>query len=106
MAELVSHAVPQTAAKSWRMPDTLVLIFVVGLVAALLSYFIPAGYFATDQVSYLVDGVEKVRTVIDPESFAYATDDNGHLVYNAVRLFAVGSETGIMNFAFAGLTSS
>lgn len=105
MAELVSHAVPQTAAKSWRMPDTLVLIFVVGLVAALLSYFIPAGYFATDQVSYLVDGVEKVRTVIDPESFAYATDDNGQLVYNDVRLFAVGSETGIMNFAFAGLTS-
>ena len=105
MTETVSQSDPQATAKSWQMPDTLLLIFVVGLVAALLSYFIPVGNFATEQIRYLVDGVEMVRTVIDPQSFAYATNDNGELTYNAVRFFAVGDEPGVMNFPFAGLTS-
>ncbi|WP_067520497.1 putative basic amino acid antiporter YfcC [Endozoicomonas ascidiicola] len=107
MAEVIaqnpSQEVPRST--SWQMPDTLILIFFVGVFAVLLTYLIPVGNFASEQVAYVVDGVEKVRTVIDPDSFAYATDDAGQEIYKSVGLFATGSEPGLMNFAFAGLSS-
>ncbi len=53
------------AQKTWQMPDTLILIFIVGILATILTYFIPAGHFDSQQVTYLVDGAEKSRTVID-----------------------------------------
>lgn len=52
-------------AKSWQMPDTLIIIFVIGILAAALTYFIPAGSFESQDVTYLVDGAEKTRSVID-----------------------------------------
>ncbi|MDW2210990.1 hypothetical protein R7P77_27880, partial [Vibrio sp. 2025] len=91
--------------QSWQMPDTLILIFFVGIFAAILTYLIPAGHFDSQQVSYVVDGAEKTRTVIDPSSFSYATDENGELVYNKVGLFASGGGIGLMNFPFEGLVS-
>ncbi|NLS12158.1 putative basic amino acid antiporter YfcC [Vibrio sp. SM6] len=94
-----------TETKRWQMPDTFIIIFVVGILATLLTYLIPAGQFDSQQVSYLVDGAEKTRSVIDPNSFAYATDDNGNLVYNTVGLFASGGGIGLMNFPFEGLVS-
>lgn len=48
---------------------------------------------------------KKTRTVIDPSSFSYATDENGELVYNKVGLFASGGGIGLMNFPFEGLVS-
>ncbi|WP_375754132.1 putative basic amino acid antiporter YfcC [Vibrio sp. HN007] len=87
------------------MPDTLILIFIIGILAAAVTYFVPAGHFDSQQVSYMVDGAEKTRTVIDPASFAYATDENGELVYNKVGLFASGGGIGLMNFPFEGLVS-
>ncbi len=94
-----------TENKTWQMPDTLILIFVVGILASILTYFVPAGHFDTQQVSYIADGVEKTRTVIDPMSFSYATDENGDLQYNKVGLFASGGGIGLMNFPFEGLVS-
>ncbi|MGF1726872.1 putative basic amino acid antiporter YfcC [Photobacterium nomapromontoriensis] len=87
------------------MPDTLVLIFFIGIMATALTYVIPAGMFQTQDISYMADGVEKTRTVLDPESFAYATDAEGELVYNTVGLFASGGGIGLMNFMFEGLVS-
>ncbi len=104
-----THAQPAdsvaTPPKSWQMPDTLILIFIVGILAAILTYLIPAGHFDSQQVTYMVDGAEKTRTVIDPSSFSYATDENGELVYNTVGLFASGGGIGLMNFPFEGLVS-
>ncbi|USD68300.1 putative basic amino acid antiporter YfcC [Vibrio sp. SCSIO 43136] len=87
------------------MPDTLILIFIVGLIAAAVTYIVPAGQFETQQVTFVVDGAEKSRTVIDPSSFAYATDENGELVYKSVSLFAAHGGIGLMNFTFEGLVS-
>ena len=106
----MSHSHAQSAdsavtKKSWQMPDTLILIFFVGIFAAILTYLIPAGYFDSQQVTYMVDGAEKIRTVIDPASFAYATDEKGELVYNSVSFFASGGGIGLMNFPFEGLVS-
>ncbi len=97
------HAHVADGTKTWQMPDTLILIFIVGILATILTYFIPAGHFDSQQVTYMVDGAEKSRTVIDPHSFQYATDENGELVYQSVGLFASGGGIGLMNFAFEGL---
>lgn len=92
-------------ASRWQMPDTLIIIFVIGILAAALTYFIPAGSFESQDVTYLVDGAEKSRSVIDPSSFTYATDEAGELVYNKVSFFASGGGIGLMNFPFEGLVS-
>ncbi|OEE83066.1 hypothetical protein A1OQ_00500 [Enterovibrio norvegicus FF-162] len=87
------------------MPDTLILIFIVGLFAAAMTYLIPVGQFDSQQVSFMVDGAEKTRTVINPESFRLLTDENGDSVYNQVQFFASGGGIGLMNFPFEGLVS-
>ncbi len=43
----------------WQMPDTLILIFFVGLFAAAMTYLIPVGQFDSQQVTFMVDGAEK-----------------------------------------------
>ncbi|WP_434763160.1 putative basic amino acid antiporter YfcC [Vibrio fortis] len=91
--------------KSWQLPDTLILIFLIGIFAAAATYFIPAGTFESQDVTFMVDGAEKTRSVIDPASFSYATDENGELVYNTVGFFASGGGIGLMNFPFEGLVS-
>lgn len=105
MSYATSDVSAKASTRTWQMPDTLVLIFIFGLFAAALTYFIPAGSFQTQEVTYLVDGAEKSRTVIDPASFAYATDKSGELVYNTVGLFESGGGIGLMNFGFEGLVS-
>ncbi|NOI27548.1 putative basic amino acid antiporter YfcC [Vibrio coralliilyticus] len=92
-------------AQTWQMPDTLVLIFIIGIFAAILTYFVPAGSFDSQEVAYIADGVEKTRSVIDPESFSYERDEQGELVYNSVGFFASGGGIGLMNFPFEGLVS-
>ncbi|PSW20728.1 putative basic amino acid antiporter YfcC [Photobacterium sanctipauli] len=91
--------------KTWKMPDTLVLIFFIALLATAMTYVIPAGMFETQDITYMADGAEKTRTVLDPESFAYATDEQGNPIYKTVGLFASGGGIGLMNFVFEGLVS-
>ena len=101
----VSTQDSSSGVKKWQMPDTLILIFIVGLLAAAMTYLIPVGQFDSQQVSFMADGVEKSRTVINPESFRYVTDESGEMVYNKVQFFASGGGIGLMNFPFEGLVS-
>lgn len=87
------------------MPDTLVIIFFVAFAAALLTYFIPIGSFETQQISYVADGVEKTREVVNPESFHYALNEAGEPMKQPVAMFEGGGGVGFLNFAFEGLTS-
>ena len=105
MSHTTAEVYQAVKTRQWRMPDTLVLIFFIGVLAVLLTYLIPAGSFDSQTISYLVDGVEKSRETIDPSSFAYATDKAGELVYNTVGLFESGGGIGLMNFVFEGLVS-
>ncbi|SMY16316.1 hypothetical protein PAQU9191_01547 [Photobacterium aquimaris] len=101
----IDHPVITNTKKSWQVPDTLIIIFMVGVLATLLTYLIPAGSFSQQTVSFIADGVEKTRTVIDPASFTYAIDASGDKVYNTVGLFSAGGGIGLMNFMFEGLVS-
>lgn len=66
--------------KQWQIPDTFILIFLVGVFATVLTYLIPAGSFTQQEISYVVDGVEKTRSVVDPESFKVALNEQGEPV--------------------------
>ena len=59
----------------FSLPDTYIIIFFVVCFAALLTYLIPQGVYETQDVTYLVDGVEKTKTVIKDGSFQYVLDE-------------------------------
>ena len=54
--------------KKFQMPHTYIIIFGVILVAALLTCFIPLGKYDTKEITYTVNGSEKTRTVVDPDT--------------------------------------
>lgn len=93
--------------KKFEMPHTFVIIFCVVIFAAVLTLFIPLGKYDTKQISYMQDGVEKTREVIDPDSFEYVVDDNGNYVTNAAPLFGTEDtgRQGILNYVFEGMTT-
>ncbi len=105
--EVENTSPPEAQAKSttWQMPDTLVIIFFVALLAAVMTYLVPVGSFQTQDVTYLADGVEKTRAVVDPSSFEFKVDENGESVIEPISLFAGGGDVGFLNFAFEGLVS-
>ncbi|CBH20788.1 C4-dicarboxylate anaerobic carrier (fragment) [Acetoanaerobium sticklandii] len=80
--------------RSYKVPDTYVIIFFVVLLAAVLTYVVPQGYFETKDVTYMVDGEEKTRTVVDSETFQYVLDDSGQKVTNGVKFFEPYGEVG------------
>ncbi|MBT1445746.1 putative basic amino acid antiporter YfcC [Shewanella sp. JM162201] len=86
------------------MPDTLVLIFFVALFAALLTYLVPVGSFDTQTVTFMQDGVEKSREVVNPDSFRYALDDEGEPRLAPVEPFDASGK-GFFNYMFEGLVS-
>ena len=97
----------QQKKKALQMPHTYVIIFAVILLCALLTYLVPVGSFTTEDVTYMVGTEEKTRTVIDPDSFTYATDENGNPIRNGVPLFGtedLGGQ-GVLNYVFEGLTT-
>ena len=87
--------------KGFQMPHTYIIIFGVILFAALLTVFIPLGKYDTKEITYMQNGVEKTRTVLDPESFQYILDENGNKVTKAAPIF--GTEDfggqGILNYS-------
>lgn len=89
--------------KGINVPDTYVIIFFVVLMAAILTYVVPQGFFATEDVSYMIDGAEKTRTVIVDNSFQYVTDDAGNKVREGVKFFEPYGETGFSNYVFEGI---
>ena len=65
--------------KKFQMPHTYIIIFGVILVAALLTCFIPLGKYDTKEITYTVNGSEKTRTVVDPDSFQYILENIGQV---------------------------
>ena len=93
--------------KGFQMPHTYIIIFGVILFAALLTVFIPLGKYDTKEITYMQNGVEKTRTVLDPESFQYILDENGNKVTQAAPIFGTedfGGRGGIVNYVFEGMT--
>lgn len=92
--------------KGFSMPDMYIIIFFVVLFAAALTFLVPQGYFATEDITYVVAGEEKTKTVIVEDSFNYVTDESGKPVKEGVKLFAEGGETnGFLNYMFEGLVT-
>ena len=93
--------------KKFRMPHTYIIIFGVILFAAILTMFIPLGKYETKEITYTMNGEEKTRTVLDPDSFEYVLDENGNRVTKVAPIF--GTEDfggqGILNYVFEGLTT-
>lgn len=85
---------PPSPTGKFQLPDTLVIIFFVALLAMALTYVVPIGSFSTQEVQYVSDGVEKTRTVVDPNSFNYQLDELGQAVIEPVGLFAGGGGIG------------
>lgn len=91
--------------KGFKVPDTYVIIFFVVCFAALLTYLIPQGLYQTEDITYVIDGAEKTRTVIKDGSFSYVLDDAGNPVKQGISLFAAGGGVGLFNYLFEGLVS-
>ena len=93
--------------KKFQMPHTYIIIFGVILFAAILTMFIPLGKYETKEITYTMNGEEKTRTVLDPDSFEYILDENGNKVTKVAPLF--GTEDfggqGILNYVFEGMTA-
>ena len=91
--------------KGFNMPDTYIIIFFVVILAAILTFLVPKGYYETQDVTYMMNGVEKTRTVIKDGSFQYLTDEAGNVVTEGVSLFSGDGETGFFNYLYNGITS-
>ncbi len=91
--------------KGFSVPDTYIIIFFVVCLAALLTYLIPQGIYETEDITYMMDGVEKTRTVIKDGSFQYVLDEAGESVKQGISLFAAGGGVGLFNYLFEGLVS-
>ncbi len=94
--------------KKFQLPHTYIIIFGVVVLAALLTVFVPLGKYQTTEVTYMVDGEEKTRTVVDPDSFEYVLDEDGNKVTAIAPLFGTedfGEGQGVLNYVFEGMTS-
>ena len=63
--------------KKFNAPDAYIVLFVLIVIAFCITYIVPAGYFDVETETYMENGQEKERTVVDPESFQYLMDDSG-----------------------------
>ncbi|MCA1059660.1 putative basic amino acid antiporter YfcC [Rossellomorea aquimaris] len=91
--------------KAWKVPHTFIIVFFVVLAAAVLTYVIPKGQFATEEITYMQDGEEQTKTVLNPDSFSYLKDEDGHLIREGTSLFEPGGGIGFLNYVFEGLVS-
>lgn len=91
--------------KTLQIPHTFVIVFFVVLLAALTTFLVPVGQFQTEEVHYTLNGEEKTRTVLKPNSFEFVKDENGNLVREGAALFKAGGDTGFLNYVFEGLTT-
>lgn len=85
---------------SSRMPDAFVILFIVIILASILTYVLPAGSFETQTVSSEENGEVVSRTLIKQDSFVFAEGDA-----KGAPIFATGDTVGALNYAFEGLVS-
>ncbi|MBZ4663448.1 MAG: yfcC [Caloramator sp.] len=55
--------------KTVKVPHTYVIIFMVVLLAWLLTFLVPVGKFETQEVKYKQGEKEKMKTVVKADSF-------------------------------------
>ncbi len=91
--------------KAWKVPHTFIIVFFVVLAAAILTYVVPKGQFETEELTYMKDGEEQTKTVLNPDSFRYLKDDEGNLIREGTSLFEPGGGIGFLNYVFEGLVS-
>ncbi|MCC5854615.1 MAG: putative basic amino acid antiporter YfcC [Idiomarina sp.] len=84
---------------SRRMPDTLVILFFVTLLAAALTWLVPAGQFSTETVTRDTPSGLQERELILAESYEVVEGARGF------RWFAEGGEIGLANVPFEGMVS-
>ncbi|MDF2178852.1 putative basic amino acid antiporter YfcC [Aliiglaciecola sp. CAU 1673] len=93
-AQAETPAVPEHASSlASRMPDAFVILFIVMVVATMLTHWIPAGAFDTQ----VLEGSN--RTQIVPGSFRLAEESVG------AAIFAEEGSQGFFNYAFEGMVS-
>lgn len=85
---------------SSSMPDAMVILFFLMVLAAIASHLIPAGSFQLLEPAPVAEGAAKLSGKLDPTSFRFA--ENSHA---GVPLFAEGGGIGFFNYAFEGLVS-
>lgn len=71
-----------------------------------MTFLVPKGYYETQDVTYMMNGVEKTRTVIKDGSFQYLRDDAGKVVTEGVALFSGDGGTGFFNYMYNGIVNS
>lgn len=81
------------------MPDALVILFFIMVLAALASHLIPAGAFSLQAPTTATNASSQQPGKLDPQSFQFADAQPG------VPLFAEGGGIGFFNYAFEGLVS-
>lgn len=84
--------------KQGSMPDTLVILFFVGLFAVALNYWVPDGQFATEQVIQQTPSGEVERELIVADSYQRADTQAGLPLFSADGM-------GVLNAPFEGLVS-
>lgn len=92
--------------QGFQVPDTYIIIFFVVVLAALLTFLVPQGFYETEDVTYMMNGVEKTRTVIKDGSFQYVLDENGEPMTVGASLFTAFEGTGFFNYMYNGIISS
>lgn len=84
--------------KQRSMPDTLVILFFVGLFAVALNYWVPDGHFATEHVLQQTSSGEVERELIVADSYQRSPSQSN------LPLFAADG-MGVLNAPFEGLVS-
>ena len=92
--------------RSFQMPHTYVIIFFVVVAAAIMTLFIPIGTYQTKEITYVQNGEETTKTVLDPDSFEYVLDEDGNKVTKAAPIWGTESfgGQGVLNYVFEGMT--
>lgn len=111
---------PPPSARPWEMPDSYLLLFLIVLLAAILSWVVPAGSFTMKEIIVERADGPVTRQVLDPASFRIAQTADGRPLYLGISLFAgetgrgekihllpgtAEGRTGFLNYAFEGLVS-
>lgn len=94
--------------KKFDAPDAYIVLFVLIIVAFLITFVVPAGYFDVSEETYIENGLEKTRTSVDPESFQYLLDESGNPDYLKAKIFTNyynTKETGVLNTMHNGFVT-
>ncbi len=94
--------------RKFRAPDAYIVLFVLIIAAFCVTYIVPAGYFDVQEETYVENGIEKTRTLVDPESFQYLEDEDGTPKYLKGKIFTdfyETEDTGLLNTMHNGFVN-